>query len=431
MKKIVRYVSYLKFFGPGAILASMTIGAGNIVLAPRVGAWAAPAYSALWIVTFAMITKGLIAYMATRYSLLSGEHIMDLFSRIPPRGWINLVTIFMGVVLLPFMIATFLTLLGNAMTLFTDLGNYFVWGVGIGLLIAFFGFFGSFKLLQMVQLVFALFLAIGAVIAVVLVNPDWFAIAFNLFNFQVPRVASWVTAEDILTVPVLLQLAAVYGTMNGTYTDFIAYIAWWRNKVNKKKIKPSSEAMKGMKIDLFISLLLVALFTVAFMAAGTVILGEMKHAVPNGVDLISAQQSIYNTIAPLMGSCIYPIAVLVVIGGTMYAGMDALPRMVKVTLDPLSERIRSWSFKRFQGVLVLYLVVTSLPLMLIEKPIILMTLYLFISGVIGFCLFGWGALWANQRHLPKKLRFRKSMFILLLISNIILTIFIILIFIVK
>ncbi|HEC81948.1 MAG TPA: hypothetical protein ENI42_05955 [Thermoplasmatales archaeon] len=422
--------SYLKFFGPGAILASMTIGAGNIVLAPRVGAWAVPAYSALWIITFAMVTKGLIAYMATRYSLLSGEHIMDLFSRIPPRGWINWVTIVISVVLLPFMIATFLTLLGNAMTLFTGVGNYFVWGIVVGLFIAFVGFFGSFKLLQSVQLVFALFLAAGAVVAVVIVNPDWLAMVFNLFSFRVPQVASWVTAEDVLSIPVLLQLAAVYGTMSGQYPDFIAYVAWWRNRVGRGRIKLSSDEMKGMRVDLFLSMLLVAVFTIAFMAAGVVIL-KGRHLLPNGIDLISAQQSIYDTINPVVGSYIYPVAVLVVIGGTVYAGMDALPRMVKATLDPISKRVRGWSFKRFQGVLVLYLTLTSLPLMLMEKPIVLMTLYLFINGVVGFALFGWGALWANQRHLPKEQRFGKNTFTILLASNVLLTVFIVLIFAVK
>ena len=55
----------------------MTIGAGNVILVPRVGAWATPGYSTLWIITFAMTTKGFVTYMATRYSLLSGEHIMD------------------------------------------------------------------------------------------------------------------------------------------------------------------------------------------------------------------------------------------------------------------------------------------------------------------------------------------------------------------
>jgi len=126
-------LNYFKYFGPGAILASMTIGAGNIVLAPRVGAWAVPAYSALWIVTFAIVTKGLTAYMATRYSLLSGEHIMTLFARFRPRGWINIISIIIGFCLLPFMISTFLIILGNVITSFTDIGNYLIWGIGVGL----------------------------------------------------------------------------------------------------------------------------------------------------------------------------------------------------------------------------------------------------------------------------------------------------------
>ncbi len=421
---------YLSFFGPGAILASMTIGAGNVVLAPRVGAWAIPAYSTLWVITFAMITKGFVAYTATRYSLLSGEHIMDYFSRIPPRGWINFITILLSVVILPFMIATFLTLLGNAITLFTDVGNYFIWGVLIGVIIALVGFFGSFKLLQSIQLIFALFLAIGAILAIIIVNPNWFSIFINLFNIQIPKIAPWVTIRDVLDFPVLLQIAAVYGTMSGQYPDFIAYISWWRNKISGVKIKPSSDAMKGMQLDLFLSLLLVAIFTIAFMAAGTIILGG-KHILPNGVDLISAQQNIYNTINSIMGSYIYPIAILIVISGTLYAGMDALPRMVKATLNPLSKHIRSWSFKKFQGILILYMSITSLPLMLIEKPIILMTIYLFINGVIGFSLFGWGALWANQKHLPAEYRFKTPMLIVLIINNLILTIFIISIFIIR
>jgi hypothetical protein len=419
-----RYLHYLKYFGPGAILASMTIGAGNIVLAPRVGAWALPAYSALWIITFAMITKGLTAYMATRYSLLSGEHIMTLFARVRPRGWINIVSIIIGFALLPFMIATFLTILGNVLTLLTNIGNYFIWGVGIGLLIAFFGILGTLRVMEIVQLVCAVFLAIGAIIAVVVVNPDWLNVVQGLFTIQVPTVAPWVTAEDIIAVPVLLQMAAVYGTMNGAYADFTAYIAWWRQKTHEEKVPLKSEMLSGMKMDLFLSLLIVAIFTIAFMVAGTVILGQ-DHLVPNGVDLISAQQEIYSTINPVIGVYLYPLAVLIVIGGTIYAGMDAVPRMIKAWADPLSTRVKKISFKRFQGYIVLYLLLVSLPLMVLEKPIILMTLYLLITGVFGMWLLGWGALWANQKHLPKEERFGKGMFLIYLISNIAVTIFIV------
>ncbi|HEC89413.1 MAG TPA: hypothetical protein ENI44_02390, partial [Thermoplasmatales archaeon] len=73
--------------------------------------------------------------------------------------------------------------------MFTDVGNYFIWGVIIGIIVAFIGFFGSFKLLQSIQIVFALFLAIGAVLAIVIVNPNWFSIFINLFNIQIPKVA--------------------------------------------------------------------------------------------------------------------------------------------------------------------------------------------------------------------------------------------------
>ena len=405
----------------------MTIGAGDIVLAPRIGAWAVPLYSALWIITFAMITKGLTAYLATRYSLLSGEHIMSLFSRVRPYGWVNIFSLITGFLLLPFLIATFLTILGNVITVFTGVGDFIIWGVSLGLAIAFFGFISSYKIIEKIQLVFVIFLSFGAIIAVAVVKPDWFAMLKALFTPQVPTVASWVTAEDIVAFPVMLQLAAIYGTMHGTYADFTAYIAWWRLRVHEKKVALKSEIMTGVKIDLLISFIIVAIFMVAFLAAGVVILGE-NHLVPNGVDLISTQQSIYAVISPFVGNILYPIAMVGVIAGSIYAGMDALPRTIKAWIDPLSKRAQKVSFKRFQGYIVLYLLVTSVPLMFIQKPIILMTIYLLLTGVFGVWLLGWGALWANQKQLPKEQRLGKAKFTLFVISNIAVTVFMVLIF---
>jgi Mn2+/Fe2+ NRAMP family transporter len=428
MQKTARhYLRYLKYFGPGAVVACMTIGAGDIVLAPRIGAWALPLYSALWVITFAMITKGLSAYLATRYSLLSGEHIMTLFSRVRPYGWVNIFSLITGFLLLPFLIATFLTILGNVITLFTGVGDFIIWGVSLGLAIAFFGAISSYKIIERIQLVFVIFLSFGAIIAVAVVQPDWFAMLKALFTPQIPTVAPWVTTEDIVAFPVMLQLAAIYGTMHGTYADITAYISWWRLHVTEKKVVLKSEILTGVKVDLFVSFTIVAIFMVAFLAAGVVILGQ-NHLVPNGVDLISQQQSIYAIISPFVGNILYPIAMVGVITGSIYAGMDALPRMIKAWIDPLSKRAQKVSFKRFQLYIVLYLLVTSVPLMFIEKPIVLMTIYLLLTGVFGMWLLGWGALWANQKQLPKEQRLGKAKFLLFLISNIAVTVFMVLIF---
>jgi len=43
-------------------------------------------------------------------------------------------------------------------------------------------------------------------------------------------------------------------------------------------------------------------------------------------------------------------------------------------------------------------------------------------------LLGWGALWANQKQLPKEQRLGKRKFILFVINNILVTVFIVLIF---
>lgn len=421
---------YLKYFGPGAVVACMTMGAGDVVLAPRIGAWAIPVYSALWIIGFAMITKGLTAYLATRYSLLSGEHIMSLFARCRPRGWVSIVSLALGFVLLPFMIATFLTILGKAVTSFTNVGDFVFWGVSIGLTIALLGFASTYKVIEKIQLVFAIFLSFGALIAVAVVHPDWIAVFEGFFNIQVPKVAPWVTAEDVIAVPVMLQLAAVYGTMHGAYVDFTAYISWWRSRVNEKKVALKSEVMTGLKLDLFISFVIVAIFMAAFMIAGVVILGE-QHNVPNGVELISAQKDIYSVISPFVGNYLYPLAILVVIGGSIYAGMDAAPRTIKAWLDPISKRSQKTSFKRFQGYILLYLLFTSIPLMFIKQPIILMTIYLMLTGVFGMWLLGWGALWANQRHLPKAERLSKWKVALFVVNNIAVTVFVVAIFLIR
>lgn len=407
-------------------MASMSIGAGNIILAPRLGAWGG--YQVLWIITFAFFTKGFISYAATRYSLLSGKNIMSCFFSIPPRGWINILSLVLCVVILPTLIATFIVLLGQTIVWITGTGYYTVWGIGISLLVALAAILGTFRLLEKIQLIFCLLLVVGAIIAIIIVNPPWLKVFLNLFDFgAMPRVPSWASSIDpeLLTISVPLQLAAVYGTMCGTYLDFTAYIEWWRKKTDYKKKDLSF--LRPVKIDVFLAFLIVSLFTLSFMVGGTILLGKNK-LLPTGMSLIKEQSRFYTIYHPVM-KYIYQIAILVVIIGTLYTGMDAVPRMIRATLSPLSKKIKEMSFKKIQLLVVGYLLITTIPLVLLKiSPILLMSIYLLSAGVIGFCIFGWGALWANQRKLPREKRFNKSMLTVMMGVNIILTFFVISIF---
>ena len=62
----------LKFFGPGAVIASVTIGSGETLFASRTGAIFG--YTLLWFVVLCTICKGVQVYTAGRYMTLTGEH---------------------------------------------------------------------------------------------------------------------------------------------------------------------------------------------------------------------------------------------------------------------------------------------------------------------------------------------------------------------
>ena len=64
----------LKFFGAGAIIASVTIGSGETLFASRGGA--VFGYALLWCFVGGAVMKGIQVYTAARHMTLTGEHPM-------------------------------------------------------------------------------------------------------------------------------------------------------------------------------------------------------------------------------------------------------------------------------------------------------------------------------------------------------------------
>ncbi|MEX2092991.1 MAG: hypothetical protein WD971_09960, partial [Pirellulales bacterium] len=61
-------------FGPAAILASVSIGAGETIVVVQAGSWAG--YDLLWLVLLSVLTKGVcVTYLLGRYTAVSGEAI--------------------------------------------------------------------------------------------------------------------------------------------------------------------------------------------------------------------------------------------------------------------------------------------------------------------------------------------------------------------
>src|SRR5918997_3647828 len=81
------WAGLLRAFGPGAVIASVTVGTGETIFAPRVGA--AFGYALLWVVVAAVFFKAVQVYTGARYLVLTGEHPLRAWTRIPgPRAWV-------------------------------------------------------------------------------------------------------------------------------------------------------------------------------------------------------------------------------------------------------------------------------------------------------------------------------------------------------
>jgi len=82
-----RGIAILALLGPSLVWVSEYIGSGEVMLASRTGSILGP--SILWAVVIGIFFKYWIGMSGARYTVCTGEGMIDMFSRIPgPRNWV-------------------------------------------------------------------------------------------------------------------------------------------------------------------------------------------------------------------------------------------------------------------------------------------------------------------------------------------------------
>ncbi len=80
-------LAILALVGPSFVWASEYIGSGEVILATRTGAILGP--SILWAILVGIFLKYWIGMSGARYTVCTGEGMIDMFARIPgPRNWV-------------------------------------------------------------------------------------------------------------------------------------------------------------------------------------------------------------------------------------------------------------------------------------------------------------------------------------------------------
>ena len=80
-------LAVLAFVGPSFIWCAEYIGSGEIILAPRTGAILG--YTIIWAVVAGIFLKYWIGMSGARYTVCTGEAMIDMFDRIRgPKHWV-------------------------------------------------------------------------------------------------------------------------------------------------------------------------------------------------------------------------------------------------------------------------------------------------------------------------------------------------------
>jgi len=435
---VKKYLRYLLFFGPGAIVASVTIGQGQLILGPQIGAWAG--FSLLWLITIS-VGSFIIAYMSCRFTMLTGIGLMDLFAVKTRFSWLNWLFILIMIPFIPIFTGTIITSLGQSLTWIFGVGHYLVWGISFCFFAGVLVILGRYRILEYTQAFFVIVLAAGAIISVIALQPDILEIIPHYFLINAPsQFPDWVSQNypSVTTTSIPLYMLGYLGTLTFTIITLIGYLGWIKVKKwgifghqddplafsqqcfdsfqkhgkitylpeNREEKKKAKQLLVPLKVDLTIAFIIMALVSSAYMIAGTLLLGP-EQLLPRDAKLIQDQVIIFDHMAEWLKP-LFQISVFFALFGTVYAGFEAASRMLYETGRNLIKPLRKMSYKKFTVLIFIYLLTTggllSIVMSMGVSVLLLLSITLMFLGVIGVIIYGTGALILTQKALPQAYR---------------------------
>jgi hypothetical protein len=365
---------WLAVFGPGAVIASLTIGVGELVFSSRAGALFG--YRPLCFFLLVLVLKWILVYGSARHFVLTGAHPFQRWMELSgPRGWLPLVFLLLAVPCFPIWVCFHAGTLGTLLSFLSGTeqawrgGAHLGWGIVLLAAVLALCAAGGYRALERIQLAIVLLMLGSVTVAVFFIRPDWWELLQGLLLPQSLAYPSWVTPElfpEVASRPIWLEATTYAGVIGGSSYDYLAYTSYLRDKhwgragmsiasaeeLERAGCDNSPEIRRWLRaplVDCTLSFAAVLLFTAVFMVCGAVVLGP-QHKVPGGSNLLSLQADFVTSIYPWLRHVYFAGAFLAVFG-TLYGTIEVAPTVLRELVAAFSppsagqhsRRFRLWS----------------------------------------------------------------------------------------
>lgn len=313
-----RVPDYIRFLGPGLLLAVAAAGESGIAEAVEIGAHFG--YALIWVIAITLIYKFAFVNGIARYTMITGKTIFQGIISIPgPRNWGGILVIV--IYLLEMFAFAGMLLLGG---IFID---YIIPGINSIEMIVFISLSAilillwkeSYERLEHTIIAIALILFVG--------------IAFSLTQFPISVTAIIPGIVPDIPPDSLISIMALMGAV-GSSLNLLLYSIWLKEKAGERK-GPTfyQRAIKGVNLDLIIAFLFVGIVTLLFISLGVTgfSISYLAHGETFSVDALIAQV-LYVIASIPYGPQTFLVTGYLIMFGAVLTGMDGRARAISEVL---------------------------------------------------------------------------------------------------
>lgn len=364
----------MTFVGPGVIIASVTIGSGELVWASRSGAIFG--HQLLWCFLFAGVFKAIQVYTAARQMTLTGEHPMVSWKNLPgPPLWFPLLIAVPTLAVMPIAFSGISEILGGYLCELTGVsaarravGPFQivelwenVWASAVLSTCLVLALSSSLKTLERVSAIVLGAIVLCGLASVLVCQPDLVEIVAGLIFPRVPDYAPWVISdfgESFASRSPWLEIALYLTAVGGGTYDYLGYVGMIREKrwglagrrvASREQLesivaaKDSAQEIRRAKIwtraplwDTSVSFALVILVTLLFAVLGGLVL-HPEHKIPDSHVLLSEQELFLARLHPQL-LWVYRAGVLLAFIGTLYGAFEIYQHTVLESVRAIAPR---------------------------------------------------------------------------------------------